>query len=45
YQINSADKSVSSPSIVERAKEAMHGMKEKLTGDKSSPTRRHSMTP
>ncbi|KAG6975848.1 hypothetical protein JG688_00001976 [Phytophthora aleatoria] len=44
YQINTAEKSLS-PSIVKRAKEAIHGVKEKLTGDKSSPTRRHSMTP
>ncbi|EEY65010.1 uncharacterized protein PITG_16465 [Phytophthora infestans T30-4] len=40
YQINTAEKAMS-PSIVEKAKEAMHGVKEKLTGD---PTRRHSIT-
>ncbi|CAI5740097.1 unnamed protein product [Peronospora destructor] len=37
YQINAAEKSLSSFSIVERAKEAVHDVKEKLTG-KSSPT-------
>ncbi|KAG7389861.1 hypothetical protein PHYPSEUDO_009374 [Phytophthora pseudosyringae] len=46
YQINAAEKSLS-PSIVARAKEAVHDVKDKLKGDKSSPTRagKHSMTP
>jgi hypothetical protein len=37
-QITAAEKSLS-PSVMERAKDAMHGVKEKLTGDKTaSPT-------
>lgn len=39
HQITAADKSLSSsPSIVEKAKEAMADVKEKLKGDKTSPT-------
>uniref|UniRef100_M4BE57 Uncharacterized protein n=1 Tax=Hyaloperonospora arabidopsidis (strain Emoy2) TaxID=559515 RepID=M4BE57_HYAAE len=37
HQISAAEK-VLSPSIVERAKEVIHDVKDKLTGDKSSPT-------
>ncbi|KAG2786970.1 hypothetical protein PC129_g390 [Phytophthora cactorum] len=52
HQITIAEKSLSSsPSFVERAKEAVHEVKEKLTGDKSSPTsdkhhaHKHGVTP
>ncbi|ETN17453.1 hypothetical protein PPTG_05254 [Phytophthora nicotianae INRA-310] len=39
HQITIAEKSLSaSPGFVERAKEAVHEVKEKLKGDKSSPT-------
>ncbi|KAJ8524808.1 hypothetical protein ON010_g16308 [Phytophthora cinnamomi] len=37
YQITAAEKSLSSPSIVDRAKEVVHEVKDKLKGDKSSP--------
>ncbi|CAI5741915.1 unnamed protein product [Hyaloperonospora brassicae] len=37
HQISTAEK-VLSPSIVERAKEVIHDVKDKLTGDKTSPT-------
>ncbi|KAE8893321.1 hypothetical protein PF003_g22630 [Phytophthora fragariae] len=36
YQVTAAEKSLSSPSIVDRAKEAVHEVKDKLKGDKSS---------
>ncbi|POM57906.1 Hypothetical protein PHPALM_37524 [Phytophthora palmivora] len=51
HQITIAEKSLSSsPSFVERAKEAVHEVKEKIKGDKSSPThdhhaRKHTLTP
>ncbi|KAG6974427.1 hypothetical protein JG688_00003067 [Phytophthora aleatoria] len=52
HQITIAEKSLSSsPSFVERAKEAVHEVKEKLTGDKSSSTsdkhhaHKHGVTP
>eukprot|EP00644_Phytophthora_capsici_P006201 jgi/Phyca11/569332/estExt2_Genewise1.C_PHYCAscaffold_320161 len=42
HQITIAEKSLTvSPSFVERAKEAVIEVKEKLTGDKSSPTSSH----
>ncbi|KAH7482395.1 hypothetical protein PRIC1_006786 [Phytophthora ramorum] len=37
HQISAAEKSLS-PSIAERAKEAVHDVKDKIKGDKSSPT-------
>eukprot|EP00644_Phytophthora_capsici_P008610 jgi/Phyca11/506541/fgenesh2_kg.PHYCAscaffold_20_\ len=39
-QINDAEKSLS-PSIVERAKEKIHDVKEKIKGDKSEPAHGH----
>ncbi|KAK1947194.1 hypothetical protein P3T76_001204 [Phytophthora citrophthora] len=52
HQITIAEKSLTvSPSFVERAKEAVIEVKEKLTGEKSSPTsgnhhaRKHTLTP
>lgn len=52
HQITITEKSLSSsPSFVERAKEAVHDVKNKLTGDKASPTHdghnanKHAMTP
>ncbi|OWZ15260.1 hypothetical protein PHMEG_00011138 [Phytophthora megakarya] len=51
HQITITEKSLSSsPSFVERAKDAVHEVKEKFKGDKSSPThdhhtRKHTMTP
>ncbi|RLN36962.1 hypothetical protein BBI17_009914 [Phytophthora kernoviae] len=46
HQITIAEKSLSSsPSIVDKAKEAIHDVKDKLTGDKTSPTHeRHHAT-
>lgn len=38
YQINAAEKTLSPHSIINRAKEAVHDVKDKLTGGKSSPT-------
>ncbi|KAG2508778.1 hypothetical protein JM18_008960, partial [Phytophthora kernoviae] len=44
HQINVAEKSLS-PSIVDKAKVAIHDVKDKLTGDKTSPTHeRHHAT-
>ncbi|ETP34622.1 hypothetical protein F442_17100 [Phytophthora nicotianae P10297] len=37
HQIKAAEKSLT-PSLMERAKEKMHDVKEKITGDKSEPT-------
>ncbi|OWZ00858.1 hypothetical protein PHMEG_00027861 [Phytophthora megakarya] len=37
YQINTTEKTLS-PSLVDRAKEAVHDVKDKLKGDKTSPT-------
>ncbi|GMF51946.1 unnamed protein product [Phytophthora fragariaefolia] len=47
YQITAAEKSLSSSSIVERAKVAVHEVKDKLKGDKSSPMKdnNHALTP
>ncbi|GMF13629.1 unnamed protein product [Phytophthora lilii] len=45
YQITAAEKSLSSHSIVARAKEAVHDVKDKLKGDKSSQTYGDTMTP
>ncbi|KAH7488411.1 hypothetical protein PRIC1_007472 [Phytophthora ramorum] len=52
HQITIAEKSLSaSPSFVERAKEAVNEVKDKLTGDKASPTHdghhanKHAITP
>ncbi|KAG6594344.1 E3 ubiquitin-protein ligase UPL1 [Phytophthora cinnamomi] len=46
-QITAAEKSLSSPSIVDRAKEVVHEVKDKLKGDKSSPIHNdhHAMNP